>query len=1340
MRLGIPFFCALGAALGTAGALYIEPGCIVQSQWEIPSLWPDTYVSVWIPPDESFTAFDLVVTLKGDDVREIRDEISLTSDEVSLKKTRQFLDEPSSQSVHQFQQTAGEGWRDYIFSLEDYAITSLTDNKTVWLNASRDYEPVQITVTGSNVTVNCFSAIRVWNVTGTPATVPLGGESEHFLSVFSVHEIRPTLTLGREELSLSRNQKAVDALPAFEEHNLTLTFESSSSDFVTCHVKLGGVIDTQISLPNELRRKLSVKSTGKHFYLLVHQPPSSSSDLLVSSHKDGDSDAVVALSVLSAVAVLGLMGLLFHLWTLKKTENKTRFDEEEPLIDRAQPSEHEQPSPLLAAVAEDNIPQVRALLSDGGSPDNALVEAHLLRRTDVIPILIEKSQLTGNGVIKMVLREYRRREDEIMVAAKRGRYRLEVDPLLRRYELPATLRDAEGKTILHHAASAKDASGAPLWTADNIRSFLANHTCFVNAVDYQGRTCLHLLAQTAVISTHDITWNGRDVKVSEAWLKMANLLVAHGCHPDSDLSGEFPHELAKQNGHHKLATYLEKIYKESASVSRDARLFRELVTAAQENNVGEIRNLLLRRTHLLPLGAKHDPLTEAVRRGHLEAATMLLSAGAPLCGRPLVSITPLETAHRKADLQGLLPAILRKEYVNKLKHEASTLKGGESVTDLQENVENLAAELEDVGPEATWAFTREYRNKKDRSKKAREFLCAAAGLGLPLTCQLLGLEDVHLHPLPREASPVYSALKGSKQETLYVLFRDLHMSLSVGSDTRLPKGFHDEVLDNEIENFKKNCRKMKEFAGKSADSLIKELDRALKGSLKEKYSKDMMLIISRYGFVLLLQKLGERVSFNRVIDDLTGFTMLHISALYGTLAMVEYLLFSGADIACKSKNGFTAEEVAATKGNRECMEYLEFYRLHESNGANKTSDNDFANRLADGYKVQVKDFSTLLLPEESGMEILSEPQECAMIKLLLEKKMQDLGISGNDSFREFIKGWMIEPQSKNIIEEEVKNILREVAKKPNSKFEGKTIQRHSKRIPEGNFPCDSMQIYWQVDSELYKDFQIRHSNSNPSACSIDISLNGGAKSLCLNRFKEEFYAEIRETLLTYKFKTPNVWLTHPCIYMMFIGVTIYLLWQDDKGRTRLVRVLIVPVLKTEYPDDTSPPPLASECLQQGASVYVTSTGEGRQWTYVMTQLEEMILSQLSEEKKLVLLACKFLEAILNPCWWFPREQSRRHGRTWRSYAVSLSGLADIRQLLTLFLEEVSETRDEQWKPSMFLERVLSVYQRATRRNEVRANIKIFLDPKHSAFTPSDRVLSVTDFLSTLHTTSTPTSM
>lgn len=63
-----------------------------------------------------------------------------------------------------------------------------------------------------------------------------------------------------------------------------------------------------------------------------------------------------------------------------------------------------QPSLLLAAVIEDNIPRVRALLSDRDNIDSALVEAHLLRRTNVIPILKEESQLKENDVIKKVLK------------------------------------------------------------------------------------------------------------------------------------------------------------------------------------------------------------------------------------------------------------------------------------------------------------------------------------------------------------------------------------------------------------------------------------------------------------------------------------------------------------------------------------------------------------------------------------------------------------------------------------------------------------------------------------------------------------------------------------------------------------------------------------------------------------------------------------------------------------------------------------------------------------------------------------------------------------------------
>ncbi|XP_042886289.1 uncharacterized protein LOC122262348 isoform X2 [Penaeus japonicus] len=1335
MHLHIPtFLLALGLTLRTAEALYIEPGCVVRSHSEADLSWPDIHISVWIPGAET-TALDLTVTFKGHDAEVTRDKITINSTGIFQKMIREINPE---NVFHPFQQDYREGWNDYKFSVKDYSIISLADNRSVSLNVSKDHEPSHVKISGSNVTINCFSEYRVWNVTRTPLIVPLDGRSDEFLSIFSRYKVVPTLTLGREEVRLYRGDNrslTVDGslpLPAFEDHNFTLSFTPGSSTFENCFIKSGGGNVIQVPVAKDLRHKLVVKSNdGSQFFLL--QQKSANSVELLASHQSsaGDSHTVVSLSVFLVLAILGITVLLLYISRLKKKmkKKKENVDVEEPLLYRSQELVYKKPSSLLSAVAEDKDIQIMALPCTEDF-DSALIEAHLLRRTNLLPFLKTRSKLGENEVITKVLKEYHRREDEIMEAAKKGNYRRGVNTLLWQYELPASLRDDGGKTILHHAASVKDDFGAPLWTADNLRSLLTSPFCYFNAVDYHGRTCLHLLARASGTSTKIVTFDGHEVTVSEAWLMMAKILVTCGCRPGPDYSGVFPHETAKQNGHHGLATYLEKIHQDSASPTRtDASLFKELVTAAQENKVVEVRNLLQRKSHLLPLDARDDPLTEAVRRGHLEVAMLLLSAGAPLCARPLVSITPLEVAHSKADLPALLPAILRKECVNKLKHEANSIKGGANVR-LQENIEEFAANINDEGPKARWKFIRDSADKRTQSETARELLCTAANLGLSFTCQMFGLEDVHLHPLPREENPVSSALKGRKEDTLYVLFRDLNMSLSVGNESELPEEFLAEVLDNEIKNFKKYCRTMKDLAGDNANSLEKELDGALKGSLKGRISKGAMFIISRFGLVSLLKKLREHVPVNTVIDDLTGFTMLHISALYGMLDMVEYLLYNGAIIETKSKDGFTAENVAAMKGNKECMDYLHIYHKQLLERGSTVSNNDLTlDALSNGYQAQVGAFSTLLLPEESGIEVLSEPQEDTRTALLLRKKTEELGISNNKSFRTFIQKWRTNPESENVIEDEMENLLREMGGKPNSRFKGKMIRRHLEAIPAGNVPYDSLQVYWQVDYETYEGFRIKHSNGDNSKCSLDVCLSDGTQSPCIQSFKENFFAEIKETLLTYKFKTPNVWLTYPSVYMMFIGVTIYLLWFDDEGRTRQVRVLIVPVLKADYPEDTNPlPPFVDEGLREGASVYITSTGEGRPWTYVMTQLEDMILSQLAEEKKLVFLACQFLEAILNPCWWFPRLQSRRHGRTWKSYAVSLSGLADIRQLLTLFLEEVSQTQEEDWKPSMFLNRVLSVYQRATLEDEVRSDIKIFLDPKHGAFTPFKRVLPITEFL------------
>ncbi|XP_042874798.1 uncharacterized protein LOC122254974 [Penaeus japonicus] len=970
--------------------------------------------------------------------------------------------------------------------------------------------------------------------------------------------------------------------------------------------------------------------------------------------------------------------------------------------------------------------------------DRVYVKAHLLQRKDIIQILKPKSNLEWEEVIKKVLERYQEREDQVICAARRGRYRSGVDLPLRHLKLPATMRDAEGKTILHHAVYAKDDKGFPKWSLKSLRSLLEDHHCFVNAVDYEGRTCLHILAERAP-SVHSLKRDGQIAQDPDVWLKMAKILIEFGCRSVQDYSEHLPHEIAKQNGNVQLSNYLQQEYQKLVvENAEESDSFEELVAAAQENDVKNLEKLLVHVSPLLPLDATQDPLTEAVKRGNLDAALVLMCAGAPLCGLPLDCITPLEAAHGRADLLALLPAILRKEYANKLKDEASRISSRDPQSvDLQENIEGFATEVEEIGPKAVWRFTRDYEEDKEaRSKKARELLCAAAGLGLPLSCQMLGLEDVHLHPLPREDTPIRSALKGKKENMLYILFRDLHMSLSAESDSRLPSAFYKEALKSELKKFKQFCIRMKLLAGEEPDSLLHELSGALNGSLKSSISKDMMLCISGYGLVLLLSKFIKHTDINCVIDDISGFTMLHVSALYGRLAMVEYLLFNGADINIESKDGFTAAHVAAMKGQMECVAYLQAFQSRGRTEAEQDTSTIpvSIHELAEGYKALVKEFSPLLLPAKFGLDILSKPQDESRTKLILQRKMEHLNISDNDSFRTYIADWRRKARNGNTIEREMESLLQEMGGKTNSKFKGKLVQRDPKSTVVNDFTNDFLQMFWEVEKKSYGDYQVIHNSEE--VCSIEVKYEDQKMNAIAKRFREEFYDEVKTTLATYKFKIPTIWRSYPRIAMEEIGVTIYLVWYDG-NITRQVRVLIVPLLRTGYPEDTDGlPALVRDCLQEEVPVYITRTKENGKWIYVMTQLEDMIVSRLTDEQQLVLSACRFLCNVLNPCWWFPRVQSKRHGSIWHSYAISASDVPDHKQIVTLFLEEITQTQEKDWESSKFLERVSGVYKRATyndNSNNPRTleRLKTFLDPKHSHFIPSSGALAIVDALSSL---------
>ncbi|CAL4094536.1 unnamed protein product, partial [Meganyctiphanes norvegica] len=88
--------------------------------------------------------------------------------------------------------------------------------------------------------------------------------------------------------------------------------------------------------------------------------------------------------------------------------------------------------------------------------------------------------------------------------------------------------------------------------------------------------------------------------------------------------------------------------------------FDELVEAARNNSIDEMKKLLKNHVPMLPVLAERDPLVEAIRNGHQDAVFLLISAGTPMCNCSIDDLTPLEAAHNTLGLPALYPALMRK--------------------------------------------------------------------------------------------------------------------------------------------------------------------------------------------------------------------------------------------------------------------------------------------------------------------------------------------------------------------------------------------------------------------------------------------------------------------------------------------------------------------------------------------------------------------------------------------------------------------------------------------------------------------------------------------------------
>ncbi|XP_069990162.1 uncharacterized protein [Penaeus vannamei] len=1300
---------ALGAIFGSITPLHLDKECVAKREWRADWDWSDTSINVWVPKDSTEL---LNIRLGLNELHHA--DITFTRSSIVASVSKDLATDERGRSEDC---PLEAGWRRVRLSLKaDYELHLGDCNGTSPVSFPGDLLPelpTWVEVTGSNITVNCEMDLLAWRVSRTAVAVPLDHSEWHRISVYSVHEILPRFILENHKVELGLGSSGLStldfqrALPAFVLHNLSLAC-TLNSNYSSCAFTLGDSPEPERKVTlDKPPRHLLVQSPYMEsgFYIFLHQDKSSRNIDVIRS---GDSShaTVVAVTVVVTLLVLLAFAAMAYRNMLLDPKNSSMKD----------------------ALLERDLGRARLLSEKRNEEDfqAVLVEACLVGREHFISC--GETKADRSELIKDVLEAYTHLMDRVFMAAKKGKYRTEVDPLLRRYELPGSVRDEEGKSILHHIASVRTDDQRPMWTHVNIEHFMMTYNCIPNAVDYQGRTCLHLLAESAITSDKSVTWGEEEFTVTESWVCLGKLLLSLGCDPRrADNADRLPAHIARMNGNLRLFDVLSKKCEElrKDEQSTETKLvFDQILEAVYENNLQSLKKQCSLCTHLLPLESKIDPLTEAVRRGHLEAAMMLVAAGAPLCGLPLISVTPLHAAHSLPQLPIIIPVVLRKEYVNRLRYEAGSIQViSESKDEVKQKIETLARGVKSIGDKAMWRFA----ELRDGGKEARELLCKAADLGLSLTCQMLALEGVNIHPLPREPHPVQQAFDKKQMPTMRVLFRDLHMSLfSIFDKVDNNSPLYTAIESLEFQQFEHLCEKMKNTSPRN--SFIQQLKSAYNGDHKGELDNTVLSYIARYGLVCLFHKIRSYVlNLDAPVDKVSGFTMLQIAALYGRLGMVEYLLFSGANIAVQTKQELTAVHLSAIKGNKECTEYLLEYMNCLGLPADANLSQSVSHHHLDaGYGKQVEDFSTVLLPEKDGLEILCTVTAYARSKILLNKKFQELKISSSDGFSSFIRKHRTTfDDSIRELAEEVKSLLTEISR-TNPKFRGNLVPLSD------NYDLiskDSLQLYYELELNSDKDFHVSYTKKGDVVSASVSFYNPNFTGFCL---KEEFCKAVLETLIGYTVKTQNLWMLYPCYTVTEIGVSLYYVWYKN-GRTRQMRVMLTPVLKTKFPKhliSQSHHP-AVDFLKEIDLVYLASCKED-DWTFILTEVQNQIFSTLRGDQQLVYMACKLIINFLYSCWWFPREHSRRHCHNWHFFSVGLVTLP-YRVLMSLFLEEVASAPPEAWEPAMFLDRIISTFKRATDEEEKgrlpRKEIRLLLDPTNTVQKPVNKLIcAILEFL------------
>ncbi|CAL4115773.1 unnamed protein product [Meganyctiphanes norvegica] len=914
------------------------------------------------------------------------------------------------------------------------------------------------------------------------------------------------------------------------------------------------------------------------------------------------------------------------------------------------------------------------------------------------------------------------------------------------YDIPWTIRDEKGASILHYIVSSPSCIDFQYDIQNEITQLMnSKDGPYINAVDFEGKTCLHYLAELTGI--HFSNCIIKKYRQEARIISIIEILIKFGANAAlSDYSGKLPEELAKLP---KTEYFLKEQRKAITSKQETLNEFPyendPVLEAASNGEDTNLKKYLQKQKNTLRAQNGYSgPLHIAIAQGHWKTVQLLLSAGAPLSDISNEGFTVLETAYRTENLHARMHALIRHAYINQLNYELRKVIGNNNLrATLKKGIRQLVEDIKLKGYNAKWPKQAYFRDNW-------KLLLTAAKLGLSLTCHFICFETytrVTRLPGDKQEHPVCIALSNSHIECARVLCIDhkLHpYHLPPEQEKIAFKFFNNSLFLEEFEKIKNlptsnlNCNNI---------SIIKKMSSLIHEKSNVSVDNEVLRFIAENGLLHTLNKIINKVNLdlNEIVDTVSRSGLIHIAARYGHIILLEYLVLSGANTSICAQGKLTPAHLSALFGHTRCWEYL---KCLPGGQEDSLSGMDPESSLK-GFQEMVKTLKLHSLDEEEKSNIYNNPQPRATAQILLNNKGKHFDIGSPKTLLQCAMDKKVDLEDfKNTKIQEAfellfKSLVHRVGQSDN-RFEGELV-------PAGSV-AENIRLHFLDELDynvVLKKFHAMDNGNinietvwNADTGLKDIRLIPDEKIRTHDRmiFEErnlitEFKLAVENVLSdpAYEFGTQNLSLVYPGISETRVGIALYFVWSenDETSRILLPSVDLVPAIPAPLPEDTGLKtlPHESQDMLKNKNVCIVCCGKS-QWRYSLSSIENVLLSNLELHQRAVILACKLLCSFLKPDWWYP-EEFKRFYQVWKNIYLKIDVPVSYVIKAAFIKELAANTKSDSWTEASFINHVISIFERMIDESHKPKQVKSFFVPSYESQRFGDGAYNFLEYLNNL---------